>query len=78
MTKPALIVERSGSYYRVTAEAPHGFVWLAGRVHELVADGRGAGVAEARADVRARMGEGMIPCGNPTCDCYQERTDPLR
>ncbi len=66
MTK--IKTERSGSLYRVTAEAPHGFIWNAGRVHELVAEGRGPDSREARKDVRDRMAFGLSKCKAADCD----------
>jgi len=65
---PAIKVERTGSVYRVSAEAPHGFVWAAGHVHELVAEGRGTNSREAKKDVRDRMVFGLERCGITDCD----------
>ena len=55
---------------RVTAEAPHGFVWTAGKVHELVAEGRGgrAATLDAQRDVRERIAFGLRPCEAVDCD----------
>lgn len=62
--------ERSGSVVRVTAEAPAGMVWRAGRVHELVAEGRGGrdATAGAQRDVKERMAMGYERCETPECD----------
>ena len=69
--------ERTGSLVRVTAEAPHRYVWVAGRVHELVAEGRGGREAtlDAQRDVRERMALGTTPCTTPDCDwCEPDQT----
>jgi hypothetical protein len=63
-----MTTERSGSLYRVTWEAPAGYVWRAGRVHELVAEGRGPSAGEAQKDVKARAKLGTVPCTAPDCD----------
>lgn len=62
--------ERTGSLVRVTAEAPKGTVWIAGHVHELVAESRGGreATADARRDVAERMALGTMPCTMPDCD----------
>ena len=69
--------ERSGSLVRVTAEAPTGQIWIAGRVHELVAEGRGGREAtlDAHRDVRERMALGTRPCTEPDCDWCEDSTD---
>jgi hypothetical protein len=63
-------VDRSGSLVRVTAEAPYRNIWNAGRVHELVAEGRGGAEAtrDAKRDVRDRMALGLSRCEDPECD----------
>lgn len=66
--KPTIKTERTGSLYRVTCEAPSGFVWNAGRVHELVAEGRGTNSQEARRDIRQRVALGLSKCDTPDCD----------
>jgi len=63
-----MITERMGSLYRVAWEAPMGHVWVAGRVHELVAEGRGASAKEAQQDVKDRAKLGTMPCEKPECD----------
>ena len=75
--KTAIKTERTGSVVRVSAEAPRGFVWTAGGVHELVAEGRGgrAATVAAQRDVRDRMALGVEPCTTPDCDwCTEPET----
>ena len=64
----AMVVKRSGSYYRITVEAPPGYIWKASGVHELVADGRGSGFGKARKDVQGRMTHGLERCKDAACD----------
>lgn len=70
MTKP--VVERMGSLYRVTWEAPAGQVWKARGVHELVEEGRGPFVKEALADIKASAALGLEPCPDPDCAWCEE------
>jgi hypothetical protein len=67
--------ERFGSLVRVTAEAPVGFIWIAGAVHELVAEGRGGREAtvDAQRDVRGRMALGVEKCEDVNCDWCGEK-----
>ena len=66
-------VHRTGSLVRVTEEAPPGMVWVAGGVHELVAESRGPGAtASAKQDVKERMGYGLRRCDDPACDWCNE------
>lgn len=67
-----MVTERMGSLYRVTWEAPAGHVWIAGRVHELVAEGRGQSAKEAQQDVKDRARLGTMPCTTPDCDWCED------
>lgn len=69
-----VITARTGSLVRVTAEAPDGYVWRDGHVHELVAEGRGGRAAtnEAQCDVRERMKIGLDRCDDAECDWCHE------
>lgn len=66
--KPRIHTTRSGSAYRLTVEAPQGYVWTAGYVHELVVDGRGPNTVAARQELTKRMACGLEPCDIVDCD----------
>lgn len=69
-----IITKRTGSLVRVSAEAPPGKIWVAGGIHELVAEARGGREAttEAQRDIRNRMKLGTETCEDKECDWCNE------
>lgn len=66
--------ERFGNLFRLTCEAPKGFIWNEGYVHELVAETRGNNSKETRLDILSRIQFGLTECINKDCEwCNYER-----
>ena len=71
---PKPIVTRTGSIVRVAVEAPAGFVWTAGDVHELVSEARGGADATQYClkDIRDRMAYGLEACRTSDCEWCED------